>query len=150
MVSDKPMDGGQQIIRFIGEAYIKSCYVKYRYLRVRDGWLYLAVIMDLWDRKIIGWSISRDVTSTLVCNALSMAVCNRSPRKGLIFHSDQGIQYWGREFKDMLDRLCPCVRQSMSRKGNCWDNACAESFFKTLKTELYLSKGLAQITVVVS
>lgn len=110
------------------------------YLRVKDGWLYLTVIIDLWDRKIIGWSMSKDFASTFACHALSMAVRNRPFRKGFIFHSDQGMQYWSNEFKETLHRLCPSVRQSMSRKGNCWDNACAESFFKTLKTELYLSQ----------
>jgi len=110
------------------------------YLRAKDGWLYLTIIMDLWDRKVIGWSMSKDFASTLVCHALSMAVRNRPPLEGFIFHSDQGIQYWSNDFKEMLHRLCPSVRQSMSRKGNCWDNACAESFFKTLKTELHISK----------
>ena len=110
------------------------------YLRAKDGWLYLSVIMDLWDRKIVGWSMSEDFASTFVCHALSMAALNRPPVQGFIFHSDQGKQYCSNEFKEMLHRLCPSVRQSMSRKGNCWDNACAESFFKTLKTELHIPK----------
>lgn len=106
------------------------------YIRSNNGWLYLTVILDLWDRKVIGWSISEEFRPSFVCRALEMAVGNRSPREGLIFHSDQGVQYCSYEFRSLLVRLCPSVRQSMSRKGNCWDNACAESFFKTLKTEL--------------
>jgi len=106
------------------------------YLRTDTGWLYMTVILDLWDRKVIGWSISEDLTAEPVSRALVMAVGNRQPKKGLIFHSDQGVQYCSEEFRSTLYRLCPTVRQSMSRKGNCWDNACAESFFGTLKTEL--------------
>ena len=106
------------------------------YLRTDDGWLYLTMILDLWDRKVIGWSMSEELTAGPVCRALEMAVGNRQPRVGLIFHSDRGVQYCGEEFRGTLTRLCPTVRQSMSRKGNCWDNACAESFFSTLKTEV--------------
>ena len=106
------------------------------YLRADSGWLYLTVIIDLWDRKVIGWSISEDLTAKSVCRALLMAVWNRQPGKDLIFHSDRGVQYCSEEFRRTLYRLCPAARQSMSRKGNCWDNACAESFFSTLKTEL--------------
>ena len=106
------------------------------YLRTDSGWLYLTMILDLWDRKVIGWSMSEELTAKPVSRALVMAVGNRQPREGLIFHSDQGIQYCSEEFRSTLYRLCPTVRQSMSRKGNCWDNACAESFFSTLKVEL--------------
>jgi len=109
------------------------------YIRTDNRWLYLTVILDLWDRKVIGWSISKDLTTNNVCRALLMAVGNRPPREGLIFHSDRGVQYCSDDFKNTLRRLCSTVRQSMSRKGNCWDNACAESFFKTLKRELNIS-----------
>jgi len=111
------------------------------YLRTNSGWLYLTIILDLWDRKVIGWSISKDLKSKSVCAALEMAVGNRLPREGLIFHSDRGVQYCSDNFIKTLKRLCPRVRQSMSRKGNCWDNACAESFFKTLKVELDYLNG---------
>ena len=111
------------------------------YLRTIAGWLYLAVVIDLWDRKVIGWSMSKELTAGYVCGALEMAVKNRLPREGLIFHSDRGVQYCSEEFRSLLKQLCPTVRQSMSRKGNCWDNACAESFFKTLKTELDVLEG---------
>jgi transposase InsO family protein len=111
------------------------------YLRTINGWLYLAMVIDLWDRKVIGWSMGKELTALCVCRALEMAVKNRSHREGLIFHSDRGVQYCSEEFRTLLNRLCPKVRQSMSRKGNCWDNACAESFFKTLKTELDIFDG---------
>jgi len=106
------------------------------YLYTSGGWLYLTVIIDLWDRKVIGWFIAESLEAKHVCLALAMAVINRLPRHDLIFHSDQGVQYCSDEFRGTLYRLCPSARQSMSRKGNCWDNACAESFFKTLKIEL--------------
>ena len=106
------------------------------YMRANSGWLYLTVIIDLWDRKVIGWSISEDLSAKSVCRALVMAVWNRQPREGIIFHSDQGVQYCSEEFRNTLFRLCPTAKQSMSRKGNCWDNACAESFFGTIKVEL--------------
>ena len=111
------------------------------YLRSANGWLYLTIILDLWDRKVIGWSMSNNLTSQPVCAAFEMAVRNRPPCKNLIFHSDRGVQYCSNDFRKTLKRLCPTVRQSMSRKGNCWDNACAESFFKTLKSELNILKG---------
>ena len=85
--------------------------------------------------------MSNSLRSQPVCEALEMAVRNRTPCKNLIFHSDRGVQYCSNDFRKTLKRLCPTVRQSMSRKGNCWDNACAESFFKTLKSELNILKG---------
>jgi transposase InsO family protein len=111
------------------------------FLRTTSGWLYLTVVLDLWDRKVIGWSMAKKLTAEQVSRALVMAVGNRPPRDGLIFHSDQGKQYCSEEFRTTLERLCPLVFQSMSRKGNCWDNACAESFFKTLKIELAILGG---------
>jgi len=106
------------------------------YLPTDSGWLYLTVVIDLYDRKVIGWSIGEDLTAKQVCFAFMMAALNRPARKGLIFHSDRGVQYCSDEFRKTLYRLCPTALQSMSRKGNCWDNACAESFFKTIKIEL--------------
>jgi transposase InsO family protein len=112
------------------------------YLRFLGGWLYLTVIIDLFDRKVIGWAISQslDAAST-TCTALAMAVKNCLPLEELIFHSDRGVQYCAKVFREALQGFCPTVRQSMSRKGNCWDNACAESFFKTLKVELETLNG---------
>ena len=111
------------------------------YLWTSGGWLYLTVILDLWDRKAIGWSMGKDLASEHACRALAMAAGNRSPHEGLIFHSDRGVQYCSDEFRAALKQVCPSARQSMSRKGNCWDNACAESFFKTLKAELEVLEG---------
>jgi transposase InsO family protein len=113
------------------------------YLRTSGGsWVYLTVVLDLYDRKVIGWALSSGLQadSTSVA-ALQMAVKNRPAREGLIFHSDRGGQYCAQEFREVLTDSCPAVRQSMSRKGNCWDNACAESFFKTLKRELETLDG---------
>jgi transposase InsO family protein len=107
------------------------------YLRTNNIWIYLTVILDLFDRKVIGWALSTDMESShTTIAALHMAVKNRTPKDGLIFHSDRGVQYCAQSFRDTLHERCPNVSQSMSRKGNCWDNACAESFFKTLKREL--------------
>ena len=117
---------------FPGEKWVSDI----TYVRTGSGWLYLTVVLDLWDRKVVGWSMSKELTAGQACRAFEMAVGNRSPRQGFIFHSDRGVQYCSEEFRGTLNRVCPSVRQSMSRKGNCWDNACAESFFKTLKGEL--------------
>ena len=105
------------------------------YIPTEEGWLYLAVVMDLFSRRIVGWSMRGDMRSEIVIDALEMAWFQRSPDKdrGLIFHSDRGSQYASREFNQVLDecRITP----SMSRKGNCWDNACSETLFGSLKVE---------------
>jgi len=112
------------------------------YLRTNGDWVFLTVILDLYDRKIIGWALSADMeTAHTSVIALEMAVKNRKAQDGLIFHSDRGIQYCAQGFCNILRQRCPTARQSMSRKGNCWDNACAESFFKTLKRELETLDG---------
>lgn len=110
------------------------------YIRTGEGWLYLTVVMDLADRKIIGWSMDNSMSaSSTVVDAWKMAIKNRPVERELIFHSDRGIQYASHEFRRCFKGLP--VLQSMSRKGNCWDNAIAESFFKTLKVEMvYHSK----------
>jgi putative transposase len=104
------------------------------YVWTRQGWMYLAVILDLCSRKVVGWSLADRMTASLVCEALDVAVNQRQPGPGLVFHSDRGSQYASRVFRRRLWRYR--MRQSMSRKGNCWDNAVAESFFATLKKEL--------------
>jgi transposase InsO family protein len=112
------------------------------YLRTLDGWIYLTVVLDLFDRKVIGWAFSSDMeTVHTTLPALRMAFKNRTAQAGLLFHSDRGVQYCAKSFCATLQQYCPTVRQSMSRKGNCWDNACAESFFKTLKRELETLDG---------
>lgn len=106
------------------------------YLPTKEGWLYLCVVIDLYNRQVVGWSMRTDMTVTLVIDAFMMAVVRRRPTGRLLFHSDRGIQYCASAFRSVSEMAVPQLVRSMSRKGNCWDNACAESFFKTLKREL--------------
>ena len=104
------------------------------YIWTDQGWMYLAVIIDLFSRTVVGWAMSKNIDRHLVCSALSMALWRRKFPKGVIMHTDRGSQYCSAQYQKMLEQyglIC-----SMSRKGNCWDNAVAESFFKTLKAEL--------------
>lgn len=103
------------------------------YIRTKTGWLYLAAVMDLYSRKIIGWAMSPTMLAALVCQALQMAIGQRQTTVGLILHSDRGSQYASHEYQALLKQhgiIC-----SMSRKGNCWDNAVMERFFLNLKIE---------------
>jgi putative transposase len=104
------------------------------YIRTDDGWLYLATLIDLYSRKVVGWSMSDRIDRHLVLGALDMATVNRRPGAGLGHHTDRGSQYAAGDYRQALERHGMVA--SMSRKGNCWDNAVAESFFSTLKTEL--------------
>ena len=97
-------------------------------------------MIDLYSRKVVGWSIGENMKTSLVIDALDMAIKNRNPQKGLIFHSDRGVQYASNSFKEVLNKNN--ITQSMSRRANCWDNAVAESFFHTLKTELFYQESL--------
>jgi putative transposase len=109
------------------------------YIRTKEGWLYLAVVLDIYSRKIIGWAIQQRVTSDIVLKALMMAITNRKPDKGIIFHSDRGSQYTSELVRSRLNLYG--LRQSMSGKGNCYDNAITETFFSLLKRELvYLTE----------
>lgn len=104
------------------------------YISTAEGWLYLTVVIDLYDRKVIGWAFSKTMlTNETTIAALRMALLNRKPTDDLTFHSDRGSQYGSTEFTKLLNQYS--ITPSMSRKGNCWDNAVAESFFKTLKVE---------------
>jgi putative transposase len=117
------------------------------YIRTASGWLYLAVVIELYSRKIIGWAMSATMPAALVCRALHMAIQQRAPAPGLIIHSDRGSQYASAEHQSLIQRnglIC-----SMSRVGNCWDNAVAERFFLTLKMERvwqrqYANRGEAE------
>jgi putative transposase len=113
------------------------------YVQTVQGWLYLAVIMDLFSRKIIGWAMSDRMKESLVIDALKMALCRRKINTGLLLHSDRGSQYAADNFQQLLrDNSIKC---SMSRKGNCWDNSAMESFFHSLKTEcVYHEKYLTR------
>jgi len=104
------------------------------YISTGEGWLYLATVIDLYSRKIVGWSMDDNMKVSLVNDALNMAISHRNPPKGLLWHTDRGSQYASYSHKDLLKKHE--IVQSMSRKGNCWDNAVAESFFKTLKSDL--------------
>jgi transposase InsO family protein len=120
------------------------------YIWTHEGWLYLCVILDLFSRLVVGYSMSSNIDTPLVSAALRMALISRQPNNGLIFHSDRGSQYASHDFRDLLKENG--IIQSMSRKGNCWDNACAESFFSTLKKEevyrrSYKSRKEARISI---
>tara|TARA_B100001964_G_scaffold234571_1_gene293399 strand:- start:1171 stop:2034 length:864 start_codon:yes stop_codon:yes gene_type:complete len=104
------------------------------YIWTSEGWLYLSAILDLFSRRIIGWGVSKRLTSNLVTNALRQAIWQRKAEKGLVFHSDRGSQYASSACRDTLKKHG--MLQSMSGKGNCYDNAVIESFFHTLKTEM--------------
>lgn len=104
------------------------------YIDTLEGWLYLAVIIDLRSRRVIGWSMSHRIAETLVLDALRMALLGRKPSRGILHHSDRGSQYAGKAFRKLL--RAHGIRCSMSRKGDCWDNAVVESFNATIKTEL--------------
>jgi transposase InsO family protein len=105
------------------------------YVWTAQGWLYLAVVIDLYSRSVIGWAMSDRLCADLATQALTMALWRRKPsRGGLLYHSDRGVQYAAREYQQLL--AAHGIACSMSRKGNCWDNAVVESFFHTLKVEL--------------
>jgi len=104
------------------------------YIRTQQGWLYLAVVIDLFSRKVVGWSMDDNMQVSLVNNALQMALYNRKPPSQLIWHTDRGSQYASDSHRELLSEHD--ILQSMSRKGDCWDNAVSESFFHSLKTEL--------------
>lgn len=120
------------------------------YLRTWQGWLYLAVVIDLYSRKVVGWSMKSTLARELVLDALFMALSRRKPKQSVIVHSDQGAQYGS----DDWQRFCRFhnLQPSMSRRGNCWDNAVAESFFSSLKKEriqkrIYKTRDLARADV---
>jgi len=105
------------------------------YIATEEGWLFLAVVIDLFSRRVVGWSMQPDMRRNLVIDALEMAWFHRRPDRNneLIFHSDRGSQYASEDFNKVLNEFA--ITQSMSRKGNCWDNACSETLFGSLKVE---------------
>jgi len=104
------------------------------YIQTQEGWLYLAIVIDLYSRQVVGWSMDKRMKAKLVNDALLMAIWKRKPAQGLIWHTDRGSQYASDSHRKILQQHG--IEQSMSRKGDCWDNAVSESFFHTLKTEL--------------
>jgi transposase InsO family protein len=113
------------------------------YIRTWQGWAYLATVIDLASRRVVGFAVADHMRTSLIQQAMEMALTSRRPGPGLIFHSDRGSQYTSTAFRDLLARQQ--VRQSLSRPRQCWDNAVAESFFATLKTELVYRQALATV-----
>jgi transposase InsO family protein len=104
------------------------------YVRTWEGWAYLATVIDFASRRVVGWSLADNMETDLVADALRMAIAQRRPAPGLIFHADRGAQYTSRDLGHLL--AAHHITQSLSRRGQCWDNAVAESWFATYKTEL--------------
>jgi transposase InsO family protein len=119
--------------RFDGWRINQAWVADITYIATAEGWLYLACVMDLASRRIVGWSMSDRITADLVCQALNSAYWRRKPAAGLIMHSDRGSQYASESHCQLIKDYR--MVQSMSRTANCWDNAAMESFFKTLKVE---------------
>lgn len=130
---DLPVFGNVLDRQFTPAAPNQAWVADITYIRTLAGWLYLAVVLDLYSRKVVGWAMAPNMPTELVCTALQMAICQRRPEPGLIVHSDRGSQYASQEHRDLLDRYG--LQGSMSRKGNCWDNAVMERFFLNLKME---------------
>lgn len=119
--------------RFSPQAPDQAWVADITYIRTERGWLYLAAVLDLYSRKIVGWAMAPSMPAELVCTALQMAIALRQPKPGLIVHTDRGSQYASQAHRDLLARHG--LVASMSRKGNCWDNAVMERFFLNLKME---------------
>jgi transposase InsO family protein len=119
----------------IGDVGLDQVWVSdITYVPTRVGWLYLAVVLDLASRRVVGWAMQDSLSETLALDALRMALHQRRPRPGLLHHSDRGVQYAAHSYRALL--AAHGLQSSMSRRGNCWDNAVAESFFATLEHEL--------------
>jgi transposase InsO family protein len=104
------------------------------YIATAEGWMYLCVVLDLYSRRVVGWSMGTGLGTDLAVKALVMAMIRRRPPRGIVLHTDRGVQYCAGAFRELAAERG--IVQSMSRKGDCWDNACAETFFASLKTEL--------------
>ena len=113
------------------------------YIRVSRQWIYLAVVMDLFSRKVIGWSLDNHMRESLIIDALNMAIDCRSGARDVLLHSDRGVQYRGNDYQNVLKEKG--IQCSMSRKGNCWDNAVMESFFGRFKVELIYAENYKSI-----
>lgn len=139
----KPADTGDRLLHMIAPNVLDRDFTApapnqkwvadFTYIWTHEGWLFVAAVLDLFSRRIVGWAMQESMTSQLVTDALLMAVWRRGPSASLLHHSDQGSQYSSEEFQHLLNNLG--VTCSMSRSGNVWDNAVMESFFSTMKTE---------------
>ena len=116
------------------------------YVRSAASWVYVAAIMDLYSRRIVGWAVGQHINTALVLSALNMALCHRQPPAGLVFHSDRGVQYASLEYRQALEAAQMVA--SMSRKANCYDNAAMEAFWSTLKLELIYRRAFQDATQV--
>ncbi len=137
--------------RFDGWQINQAWVCDITYIGTAEGWLYLATVMDLGSRRIVGWSMNERINADLVCDALRSAYWQRKPGPGLILHSDRGSQYASDQHRRLITDFA--MLQSMSRKGNCWDNAPMESFYKTMKVErvyqvTYQTRAQARLDVV--
>ena len=130
--------------QFEPDAVNKAWVADITYIRTRIGWLYLAVVLDLFSRKIVGWAMAPNMPAELVCSAMQLAIAQRQPPPGLIAHSDRGSQYASASYRALLARND--MQQSMSRKGNCWDNSVMERFFLSLKMERVWRRDYANHT----
>ena len=145
-----PVAANQLNRNFTASAPNKVWVTDITYIWTRKGWMYLAAILDLFSRRVVGWSMDSRIDQTLALDALGMALRTRRPEPGLLHHSDRGVQYAGGDYQTQLrENGIVC---SMSRKGDCWDNAVAESFFSTLKAELlhrtdYVTRSQARASV---
>lgn len=131
---DYPVAPNRLKRKFSKRAPNKAWVADITYFQTREGWLYLAIVLDLFSRRIVGWSMSHLIDATLVLDALRMAVDRRRPKRGLIVHTDRGSQYACNEYRTFTK--AHGIVPSMSRKGDCWDNAVAESFFASLKEDI--------------
>lgn len=113
------------------------------YIKVGRKWMYLAAVLDLFSRKVVGWALDHHMRESLILDAFTMAASQRALQSGALVHSDRGVQYRGNEYQDTLK--AHGVRSSMSRKGNCWDNAVMESFFSRLKVELIYAENYSSV-----
>jgi len=129
----RPVAGNLLDRRFRQAEVDRAWVADITYVPTGEGWLYLAAVLDLASRRIVGWSMSERMPAKLVCDALAMAYFRRKPAAGLIVHSDRGVQYASLAYREQIAQYQ--MVQSMSRRANCWDNAPMESFFKTLKVE---------------
>ena len=153
-----PKDQGERSIiagnvldrQFMADAPNRKWVADFTYIWTAEGWLYVAAVIDLFSRRVVGWSMQADMTAQLVTDALIMAIWRRGKSDALLHHSDQGSQYTSEQFQRLMaDSGVTC---SMSRSGNCWDNAAMESFFSSLKTErvgrkVYRSRDKARADV---
>ena len=147
----KPVASNLLDRRFAGWKINQAWVADITYIATAEGWLYLACVMDLASRRIVGWSMSERIKADLVCDALKSAYWRRKPRPGLLMHTDRGSPYASGSHRKLAQGFR--MVQSMSRKGNCWDNAPMESFFKTLKVERvyqlrYDSRAQARLDIV--